>query len=65
MTPQRERDRSGGDESHHHRSPASPGLLRNQIQVRSRTDNTGNARLEIVPIEQELAFDKGLYVPLL
>ena len=44
--------------------PASPSsrLLRDQIRTVTRTDNCGNRRVEIVPIEDELSFDKGLFM---
>jgi hypothetical protein len=58
-----ESPRAGSGESHPHQpQSSSPGLLRNQLHTRSRVDANGNTRLEIVPIEQELAFDKGLYM---
>lgn len=57
-----ESPRAGSGDSHSQRQSSSPGLLRNQIHTRSRVDANGNTRLEIVPIEQELAFDKGLFM---
>mmetsp|Transcript_8058 Transcript_8058/g.15227 ORF Transcript_8058/g.15227 Transcript_8058/m.15227 type:complete len:678 (+) Transcript_8058:138-2171(+) len=44
------------------KSQPSHGLLRNQITTRPRYDNEGNLRVEIVPIEHELSFDKGLFM---
>jgi len=57
-----ESPRGGGSVESPRPQSSSPGLLRNQIHTRSRVDVNGNTRLEIVPIEQELAFDKGLYM---
>jgi hypothetical protein len=44
------------------RSSPSSRLLRDQIRTVKRVDLAGHQRVEIVPIESDLSFDKGLFM---